>query len=200
MERLKCVKAKTGNIITPMVRLMWCRDVLKPGKRKGAKPTDDEKYSTGLLIPKAADLTLLKEAIDEAAVDKFGEKGAATIKPSKKPFKRTEDIPQLAELADEYPVFLNCSAKQKPKVVDNRMNEVIDEEQIYSGRWAKVSLNAYAWEHAEGGKGVSLGLNNIQLFEHDEQLAGGRASAEDEFEEADIENGDGEGSASSVFD
>lgn len=199
MERLKCTKAKSGNIITPAVRLMWCRDVLKPGTRKGAKPTDEAKYSTGLLIPKSADLSLLKVAVKEAAVDKFGEKGAETIKPSKLPFKRTEDIPQLAELADEYPVFLNASAKQKPQVVDHTMNPVTDEEDVYSGRWAKVSLNAYAWSHDEGGKGVSLGLNNIQLLEHDEQLAGGRASAEDEFEPAGVDNGS-DGSAASVFE
>lgn len=198
MERLKCTKAKSGNIITPAIRLMWCRDVLQPGTRKGAKPTDEPKYSTGILIPKEADLSLLKEAVKEAAVDKFGEKGAQTIKPAKLPFKRTEDIPQLAELADDYPVFLNCSAKQKPQVVDHGMNPVTDEEQVYSGRWAKVSLNAYAWEHSEGGKGVSLGLNNIQLLEHDEQLAGGRASAEDEFEQAEVDNGS-DGSAADVF-
>jgi hypothetical protein len=45
-------------------------------------------------------------------------------------------------------------------------------------------LRPYAYEHPLSGRGVSLELINVQLWEEDEPIGFTRVSASDEFESA----------------
>ena len=56
---------------------------------------------------------------------------------------------------------------------------ILDRNEVYSGCYARVSLNFYAF-NSNGNKGVACGLGNIQKIRDGESL-GGRSSATDDF-------------------
>ena len=67
---------------------------------------------------------------------------------------------------------------------------IVDEEEVYSGVWAVVSVSFYAYD-VSGNKGVACGLNNIMKFKDDDHL-GGRVSAESDFGGMDFDDEDDE--------
>jgi hypothetical protein len=71
------------------------------------------------------------------------------------------------------PGFIYANGKEVP--VDR-----FDEE-IYSGRWGRVSVNPY-WSGHAANKGVFLGLQNVQLLRHDDPIGGAKPRAGDQFE------------------
>jgi hypothetical protein len=52
---------------------------------------------------------------------------------------------------------------------------------VYSGVYARVSINFYAF-NSNGNKGIACGLGNIQKVRDGEPL-GGKSKAEDDFDE-----------------
>ena len=56
---------------------------------------------------------------------------------------------------------------------------ILDRSEVYSGCYARVSLNFYAF-NSNGNKGVACGLGNIQKVRDGEPL-GGRTNAADDF-------------------
>ena len=83
--------------------------------------------------------------------------------------------------------FLNATSNRAPQIVDLDRREIDDESEVYSGVYARVSLNFYAFS-VNGNRGIAAGLNNIQKVRDGEPL-GGVSAAQDfagEFsEEAD---------------
>ena len=75
------------------------------------------------------------------------------------------------------------------------MNEILDESEIYSGCYGKVSLRAFAYDQ-KGNKGVSFGLQNVQKVRDGESL-GGRVNPQDEFKP--VENAATETSDTDIF-
>lgn len=55
----------------------------------------------------------------------------------------------------------------------------MDKGEVYSGCYARVSLNLYAF-NVDGNKGIAAGLNNVQKLGEGEPLSG-RSRAEDDF-------------------
>lgn len=202
------IHPRTGNLVTAKGRILWS-SVFKPRKGKNGK---EGKHEFNLLFPKDADHAALKEAALEAGKGKFAKafKDAAGKWPSsiKTPFKRTADNDKLVaalEAADikveDYPVFLAARSADRPGVVGpNGKSDGIEQEHVYPGRWAKMTLDAFGYE-AEGNKGVSFGLKNIQLLDNDDELSigGGRVSAESEFEAVEGA-GDDSKSSDSLFE
>jgi hypothetical protein len=75
---------------------------------------------------------------------------------------------------------MSVQSKFKPQVVDSSDgNEIISEGVIGSGDYAKVSINAYAYDFS-GKRGVAFGLNNVLFLEKGESL-GGKSSAFSDF-------------------
>jgi hypothetical protein len=205
------VHAKTGSLVTAKGRILW-HAVFKPKKAKGAPKDAVGKYEFNLLFPKDASHDALKSAAIEAGTEKF----AKTFKDSpsgkwpssiKSPFKRTADNDKLVAALEEaglkvedWPVFFGARSADKPGVVGpNGKAEGVDEEHVYSGRHAKMTMDAYAYD-SNGNKGVTFGLKNIQLLDNDDELVvgGGRVSAESEFEAAEGA-GDDSKSSDDVF-
>ncbi len=205
------VHPKTGSLVTAKGRILW-HAVFKSKKAKGAPKDAEGKFEFNLLFPKDADHGALKEAALDAGKEKFAKafKDAAGKWPSaiKTPFKRTSDNDKLVAAIEEaglkvedWPIFFGARSKDKPGVVGpNGKAEGVDEEQVYSGRWAKMTMDAYAYD-SNGNKGVTFGLKNIQLLDNDDELVvgGGRVSAESEFEAADGA-GDDTKSSDNLFD
>lgn len=202
------IHPKTGNLVSAKGRILWYA-VFNPRKGKNGK---EGKYEFNLLFPKDADHSALKEAAMDAGKDKHSKafKDAAGKWPSsvKTPFKRTADNDKLVaalEAADikveDFPVFIGARSKDKPGVVGpNGKSEGIDAEQVYSGRWAKMTLDCYGGDF-EGNKYVTFGLKNIQLLDNDDEfvVGGGRVSAETEFDAVEGA-GDDSKSADNLFE
>lgn len=178
-------------IVTGKVRLSFPH-LFEPHKMEG----DDQepKYSVMLLIPKSDTETIakIKEAEKEAAeigkMSKFGGKipgNLASIIKDGDEDGSAEDYPERAGH-----IYMTVSANKqfRPGVVDRRVQPIMDQSEVYSGVNAKVSITAFPYTFGSK-KGVSFGLNNVQILGGGDSLAGGKR-ADEEFEVADDE-GDG---------
>jgi hypothetical protein len=76
--------------------------------------------------------------------------------------------------------FVNANSNNKPGLVDENLNDIIDRDEFYSGCYGRASVNFYAF-NVSGNRGVACGLNNIQKLEDGEALSGGRGSAAADF-------------------
>ena len=140
-----------------------------------------EKYSVSVLIPKSDRETIdaINAAID-AAIDegiaKFGGK-----KPSRAAIKlplRDGDTEREDEAYKGH-FFINANSTTPPQIVDRSVKPILDRGEVYSGCYARVSLNFFAF-NSNGSKGVACGLGNIQKVRDGEPL-GGKSKAEDDF-------------------
>ncbi len=141
-----------------------------------------EKYSTAVLIPKSDKKTI--DAI-EKAIEAAIEEGIAKFG-GKKPNKAAIKLPlrdgdnERDDEAYKGHYFINANSTTPPQIVDQRVQPILDRSQVYSGCYARVSINFYAF-NSNGNKGVAAGLGNIQFVRDGEPL-GGQVSASDEFE------------------
>ena len=140
-----------------------------------------EKYSVSVLIPKS-DLETVKAvnaAIDaaiEEGVSKFGGK-----KPNRAAIKlplRDGDVERDDEAYKGH-WFINANSTTPPQIGDRAVKPILDRSEVYSGCYARVSLNFYAF-NSNGNKGIACGLGNIQKVRDGEPL-GGRTNAVDDF-------------------
>ena len=140
-----------------------------------------ERYSVSVLIPKDDKETV--KAINDA-VDAAIEEGIAKFG-GKKPNKAAIKLPLRdgdTECEDEAYAghwFINANSKTAPQIVDKAVKPILDRDEVYSGCYARVSLNFYAF-NSNGNKGIACGLGNIQKIRDGESL-GGRSSAADDF-------------------
>jgi len=164
-------------VITGIVRLSYA-NVWEPKSINGGA----EKFSVSLIIPKSDVKTLsaINGAIDAAIEEGKGKFGGKI--PNKAAIKlplRDGDIdrPDDEAYADSY--FINANSNTAPQVVDKNVNPILDRSEVYSGIYARVSINCYAF-NSNGNKGIACGLGNIQKIRDGEPL-GGRTNAADDF-------------------
>lgn len=194
MDNKAYIHEKTGNLMTPRCRMVW-PSLFTPTAMRG-QSADQAKHQITLLIPKDADIAVLRTAATEVATEKFGKKTSGL----RSPFRKTEEKEQLAELAEQFPCYITARSKDRPGIVGPNGKAVDDPEQVYSGRWARVSVQAFAYDNS-GNKGVSFGLQNVQLLDQDEPLnvGGARVSAEAEFDAVEGVAGNDGASSDDVF-
>lgn len=154
-------------------------------------------YSVVALFPKDANLDPLKKAAFDACVKKWGadktkwpQKNPVTGQGGvRSPFRdqaergKVSDETQQLVLPPGYvagAIFLNLKSEQKPGVVDENVQDIIDPSKLYSGCWLRATVNAYAYDN-KGNAGVAFGLNNIQKMKDDEPIGGNRTKATDDF-------------------
>jgi hypothetical protein len=150
--------------------------------RKNEMNGKDE-FSTQILIPKTdkETLTALKAAAKEALTAKFGDKVPKNVR---NPLRdgdtetKTDGSPLGKEYAGHF--FCNVKSTSKPGAIDTHGNDLIGNDDIVSGDYIRVSLNAYAYSQA-GNNGVSFGLNNILLVRKGEALGGAKPTAASDF-------------------
>lgn len=150
----------------------------------------EEKYSCSCLIDKSDKKTLLAihnavEAAKENGKGKWGGKIPANLKLPLRDGMEREDDP-----AYQGCMFFNCSNKEKPQVVDRRVQPITDPSEVYSGCYCIVSVNFYAF-NSNGNRGIAVSLGNVQKVRDGEPLSG-RVSAAAEFEELGDEDLEGE--------
>ncbi len=164
-----------SKVVTGVVRLSYAH-IWEPASINGG----DEKYSVSLIIPKSDTKTIkaIQDAVEQAKQDgkaKFGGKIPANLKLP----LRDGDIerPDDEAYADSY--FINANSKDKPQIVDAKVQRILDQSEVYSGCYARVSITLYAF-NSNGNRGIACGLGNIQKVADGDSL-GGRSRAEDDF-------------------
>ena len=169
-------KNNTTKVVTGIVRLSYA-NIWEPASVNGGTP----KYSVSLIIPKSDTKTI---AAINAAVDAAIKQGAAKFGgkiPNKAALKlplRDGDTEREDEAyKDSY--FVNANSTTAPQIVDRSVQPILDRAEVYSGCYARVSINFYAF-NSNGNRGIACGLGNIQKIRDGEPL-GGRTSAADDF-------------------
>ncbi|KUK13260.1 MAG: hypothetical protein XD52_1457, partial [bacterium 42_11] len=141
-----------------------------------------EKYSVSLIIPKSDTKTLsaINEAVNAAIEEGKGKFGSKI--PNKAALKlplRDGDIDRPDDEAYANSYFINANSNTPPQIVDKNINPILERSEVYSGVYARVSINFYAF-NSNGNKGIACGLGNIQKIRDGEPL-GGRTNAADDF-------------------
>ena len=166
-------------VITGEVRLSYTHLLEASSSFECQEP----KFSTVILVPKTDKETIQKieeaqkEALENGKSSKFNGKIPPKWKNTFRDGDEEADLEKNPEYEGHY--FMSVSSKTRPGIVDESLQPVMDADQVYSGVYARVSINAFPFS-ASGNKGVSFGLNNVMVLGKGDRLAGG-ASAEDDF-------------------
>lgn len=147
-------------------------------------------FSSAILIPKDDRATLAKykaiiDVLKEQAKAKYGGK---IPKDFHTPLRDGDE--EVEEKGEAYAghYFFNAKSKNKPGIAKPigkgtdgkpKFQEITDTTEVYSGCYAKVSVNFYLFD-TKGNKGIAAGLNNIVKVQ-DGDFLGGRSSVNDDF-------------------
>ena len=169
-------KTNSTKVVTGVVRLSYA-NVWEPASVNGSNP----KYSVSLIIPKEDKATIdaINRAVENAIKDgaaKFG--GKIPPRGSLKLPLRDGDTERDDE-AYKGSYFVNANSTTAPQIVDRQVQPILDRSEVYSGCYARVSINFYAF-NSNGNRGIACGLGNIQKIRDGEPL-GGKSSAADDF-------------------
>ena len=147
------------------------------------------KFMTNVLIPKEETETInaIKQAIENgkkaAIVSKWGGK-----EPKKMDLPLRDGDTDKEDEVYEGHYFVNAKCSARPGIVDKNRSPIVDEDEIYSGVWAIVSVTFYGYD-VSGNRGIACGLNNVMKFKDGERL-GGRTSADNDFADVDFDEDD----------
>lgn len=144
----------------------------------------DPKYSVSAIIPKSDTKTVnaIKAAIEQAKKDSVSKWGGKVPGNLKLPL-RDGDIDRPDDEAYAGCYFFNANSRQAPQVVDGKVQPILDQSEVYSGCYGKISVTFYGY-NSNGNRGIAAGLGNIQKLKDGESL-GGRTSAADDFQTED---------------
>lgn len=149
----------------------------------------DPVFSCSLLFSEAEQRTdafkKMQEAVKRVAVEKWGDK--VNLSSLATPFR------DAGEKADKYAgyeegvLYINPWSKNKPGVVDARLQDVLDPNEVFAGMIVRANVIPFAWVNS-GRKGVSFGLNHIQIIRSDVPRIDGRAAANKVFDAVEEES------------
>ncbi|QHT61719.1 DUF2815 family protein [Paenibacillus lycopersici] len=185
---------QSTKVVTGKVRLSYA-NIWEPKENDQGQL----KYSCALLIPKTDKETLRKikavvDALKAEAMTKYKGKLPANFKLPL--HDGDEEKPDDPNYADHF--YVNAYANTKPGIAkpvgkdavgNTKFVEITDTTEVYSGCYARVSLNFYSYDNKS--KGIGVGLNNIVKVQDGESLAG-RSSVNEDFaeEEFDVDGED----------
>lgn len=172
---------KPTQVTTNEVRISY-EHLLKPYAQQQG---DEPKYSATLLIPKSDIGTkqridaAIQAAINEGVAGKWN--GARPPQPPIPIYDGDGLRPSGEAFGEECRGHwvMTANSKQQQEIVDMQMNPIFDSTQVYSGMYARVVLNFFAY-NAKGKKGIGCGLGPVQKTRDGEPL-GGRMSAVEAF-------------------
>lgn len=172
---------KKSSIVVGPVQLNFC-NVWEP---KAVEGSDKEKYSVQIRLHKKRDKALILEI--QSAVKAIATASKETVFKGKtanlKLPLRDGDNSDDETLKGHY--FFNASSDSQPGIVDRNRKPIIEQDEVYSGVIAYVSVNFFAF-NKNGNKGIAAGLNNILKYKDGERIAG-KPSAQSDFKNLDIE-------------
>ena len=161
-------------VVTGKVRFSYANVFAPKASVEGGTP----KYSVSNIIPKSDKETIakLQKAYEETKAASAGYFGGSVPK-NLKGGLRDGDM-EKEDPAYEGCYFINANSVQKPGVVDQDLNPILDQSEFYSGCYGRASITFYPY-NAQGSMGIACGLNNVQKLEDGEKLGGGTTAAAD---------------------
>lgn len=190
---MKAMIKNETKVVTGKVRLSYA-NIFEPKSINGSDP----KYSVSLIIPKEdkQQIQIIEEAIKNAIErdkTKLSNKAGKVPANLKTPLRDgDEDRPDDEVYAGCY--FINANSTKAPAVVSTEKDRStgkaihLGEDDVYSGCYARVSINFYGF-NTNGNIGIACGLGNIQKVADGERLGGGSSAEDDfEFDEVDVED------------
>jgi hypothetical protein len=185
--------AAATKVITGKVRLSYAFLFKPRAQTNDAGEQQTPRYSVTLLIPKSDEKTMQalrdaqKQALEDGKSSKFGGKIPKNWKDTIHDGDEDADLDANPEYAGHY--YVTVGNTRKPGIVDRDREIITDDTEVYSGCYARVSLNAFPYSNS-GNKGVSFSLRNVQKWADGEPLGGVITRAEDEFDSLDDEDDD----------
>lgn len=149
---------------------------------------DTPKYAVTMLFPKDTDISMLKDAVDEAIAEGMDKKwNGKKPKSLRLPFRDGDEDENYSE-KEGFPghIFVRASSIQPVGLVDKHKTPIEDPMDFYAGCYAIATLVAYPYDTA-GNRGIAFGLQNIQKIADGEHFSG-RKRASDDFEDWDDED------------
>lgn len=181
-----------SRLVIKNVRLSYA-NIWEPKSMKN-DPESKKRYSAALIISKDDTKTIkaIERAVEEAKIEgksKLANKNGVIPKNIKLPLRDgDEDRPDDEAYEGCYFINANATADHPPKIVDRRVEPILDRAEVYSGCYANVSVDFYAFS-VKGNAGIACGLGNIQKVRDGEHLTG-EHSAEADFEALDDDEDD----------
>lgn len=171
-------------VVTGQCRFSFVH-LFKPySNRQGGEP----KFSVTLLIPKSDFAT--RQRID-AAIQAAVQDGVSSrwngIQPPQLFYpihdgdspKPSDGLPFGEECRGHWVITASTKADQRIDIVDAQCNPILNQSDVYSGMYGRVSMRFFAY-NAGGKKGIGCGLRNVQKLGDGTPLSG-RSSAADDF-------------------
>jgi len=173
----KKVNRDKCRVLTPKFRVSYPH-VFKP---QAPKPGDKLKYSITMLFPKNADLSGLKEAMKQAKIAAYGPNKSEWPSDLQSPVNDGDD-PKYADnegYKGHWVIKASSNEDQKPGVVDENVEEILDQSKFYAGCYARAHLLATTWEYMKK-HGVMFILDHVQKL-GDGKAFGGKKPADQVF-------------------
>lgn len=192
-----CVKLPNGDIRTGPVRLSF-PNILKPSKPTEDKP--DGSYGAVLLFPLGADLSVLIEERNRVARETWpdvGKPGGPKLfNPIRDQDMDGENQPGESERYAGYikgAMRIGANSNRAVPCVNARLAPIVEDDKVYPGVWAIVTLRAYPFGNKPGAKkrGPTFGLQAVMIVADDTNIGGtGSANPQEAFAGVAVEPGD----------
>jgi hypothetical protein len=163
---------------------------------------ETRRFELTMLFPPGTNMKPYEDALYAAMVDKHGADPKAWPKLKRGKNEVIQDFAEYNSGVDKplpgdwtgwKMIRANAGETKQPGVVgptkgaDGKFPVIRDAREVYGGRWARATVEAFYYANKKGGKGVTFGLLNVQLLKHDQPFGAGRAVAEDDFDDASPE-------------
>ena len=170
-------------VLTGEVRLSYVHLAEPYQNKQGGDP----RYQVTLLIPKTD--TVTKADIDASMAAAYEDGVQNKWKGARPQLKnaliydgdgnKTDGTPFGPECKGHWVITASSPQTRKPQVVDiSNINVELAPTEIYSGMYARVTLNFFSFD-SHGSKGVGCGLGNVMKTRDGEALSGGASAASD---------------------
>lgn len=164
----------TGDILTGPVRIAFDNLFTLP---QATAQNQNPKYGAMLLFTPYADFSILyEEYYAECAVSfrEYYDAQSQSYNGLHSPFRDQREKTKFGGFTPGC-IFINCTSKFKPPVIDVRGNPIVDPSKVYPGVWAICSINRYPYgkNPPQPKKGVGFGLQSVMIIGDDTKFGGG---------------------------
>lgn len=172
----------TGDILTGPVRLAFETLFTLP---QPTPQNQNPKFGSMLLFTPYADFSILYEeyyAECGATFPEYYDAPSQQYNGLHSPFRDQREKTKFGGFTPGC-IFINCTSKFKPPVVDIRGNPIVDPSKVYPGVWAICSINRYAYgkNPPQPKKGVGFGLQSVMIIGDDTKFGGGAPDPQKTF-------------------
>lgn len=169
-------------INTPVGRVSYPHVFKKVAQMDPSKPP---RFECSLLIPKSADISALKAALENVAKEAFGAKFKGLDKLKNNPIRDGDEMDK-DQTRGHWVIKANTS--NRPAVVgpDKLPIDEDAENGLYGGCWGRLNVTPASYD-VSGSWGVTMYLNACQKCKDDTRFGGGGVNPDEVFDAFAVE-------------